>query len=122
MYFLQPSAIPGVTVVYYGSPRSNAAYPFSNDLVEAEVVAAIKRLQTANPDKFEATEPEFVVYTSHAPFYLQATPEDTWAGFYDELNVLQKLRSTFWRGAGSRAHDSSEIWKFNKEVVLPILV
>jgi hypothetical protein len=122
VYFLPSSAFSRVKVVYDGSQQSNATYPLSNDFVEAEVVAAIKRIQTANPDRFEATEPEFVVYTSHAPFYVQATPEDTRAGFYDELNVLQGLRSTYWTGAGFRAHDSCEIWKFNKEVVLPMLV
>jgi hypothetical protein len=90
--------------------------------VNAGIVAAIKRLQTANPDKFGASEPEFVVYTSYAPFYMQGTPEDTRAGFYDALNMLQGLRSTYWTGAGFRAHDSSEIWKFKKEVVLPMLV
>ncbi|KAI4639029.1 hypothetical protein J4E93_009519 [Alternaria ventricosa] len=122
VYIMSPTAIPGVKAIYYGSQQSNATYPLSDDFVKEEMIAAIKRLQTANADKFEATEPEFVVYTSHAPFYLQAKPDDIKAGIYDEMNALQGLRSTYWSGATFRASDSSALWKFNKEIVLPMLM
>lgn len=121
VYHIQPTAIPGVKAIYYGSQRSNATYPLSDDFVR-EAIASIKRLQTANPDNFEATEPDFVVYTSHAPFYMQASPEDIQASIYDEMNALQGLRSTYWSGATFRAPDSSALWKFNKEIVFPILM
>ena len=39
----------------------------------------------------------------------------------DEMNALQGLKSTYWSGAAFRAHDSSALWQFNKEVVLPML-
>ncbi|KAI4691302.1 uncharacterized protein J4E84_003593 [Alternaria hordeiaustralica] len=122
VYTMGPTAIPGVKAIYYGSQRSNATYPLSDDFVKGEMIAGIKRLQTANADKFEATEPEFVVFTSHAPFYMQAGPEDIQAGIYDEMNALQGLRSTYWSGATFRAQDSSALWKFNKEIVLPMLM
>ncbi|CAN9430660.1 unnamed protein product [Alternaria alternata] len=121
IYLMQPTAIPGVKAIYYGADVSNATYPLSDDFIKRELVASIKRLQAANPDKFDATEPEFVVYTSHAPFYVQATSEDIKAGIYDEMNALQGLKSTYWSGAAFRAHDSSALWQFNKEIVLPIL-
>ncbi|KAL1793545.1 hypothetical protein ACET3X_008527 [Alternaria dauci] len=122
IYLMQPTAIPGVKAIYYGAGASNATYPFSDDFVKGELVAGIKRLQTANPDKFNVTEPEFVVYTSHAPFYVQATSEDIQAGIYDEMNALQGLESTYWSGAAFRAHDSSALWQFNKEIVLLMLM
>jgi hypothetical protein len=121
IYLMQPTAIPGVKAIYYGADVSNATYPLSDDFIKGELVASIKRLQAANPDKFNATEPEFVVYTSHAPFYVQATSEDIKARIYDEMNALQGLKSTYWSGAAFRAHDSSALWQFNKEVVLPML-
>ncbi|KAG9196219.1 hypothetical protein G6011_01340 [Alternaria panax] len=122
IYLMQPTAIPGVKAIYYGSDVTNATHPLTDDFVKGELVANIKRLQTANPDKFNVTEPEFVVYTSHAPFYVQAAPEDIQAGLYDEMNALQCLKSTYWSGAAFRAQDSSALWQFNKEVVLPMLV
>ncbi|RYN55330.1 hypothetical protein AA0118_g8813 [Alternaria tenuissima] len=121
IYLMQPTAIPGVKAIYYGADVSNATYPLSDDFIKGELVASIKRLQAANPDKFNATEPEFVVYTSHAPFYVQATSEDIKARIYDEMNALQGLKSTYWSGAAFRAHDSSALWQLNKEVVLPML-
>ncbi|KAI4618704.1 hypothetical protein J4E80_005306 [Alternaria sp. BMP 0032] len=122
VYTMGPTAIPGVKAIYYGSQRSNATDPLSDDFVKGEMIAGIKRLQTANADKFEATEPEFVVFTSHAPLYMQASREDIQAGIYDEMNALQGLRSTYWGGATFRAQDSSALWKFNKEIVLPMLM
>jgi hypothetical protein len=35
---------------------------------------------------------------------------------------LQGGRSTWWTGASWRAQDSSDIWRFNEEVVLPGLL
>jgi hypothetical protein len=122
IYLMQPTAIPGVKAIYYRSKVSNSTYPLSDDFVKGEIVAGIKRLQSANPDKFKVTEPEFVVYTSHVPFYVQAASEDIQAGLYEKMNALQGLRSTYWSGAAFRAQDSSALWQFNKEVVLPMLV
>jgi hypothetical protein len=67
-------------------------------------------------------EPEFVAYTSHAPFYLQANAEDIQAGIYDDMNSLQGISSTYWSGAALRAQDSSMLWKYNEEVVLPMVL
>jgi hypothetical protein len=116
---IQPTAIPGLKAVYFGTQRSDSTYPVPDATVKAEMIAALKRLQSANPSEFKKTEPEIVVYTSHAPFYLQAKPEDTKAGLYDKMYALQGLKSTYWGGAAFRAHDSSMLWRFNEEEVLP---
>jgi hypothetical protein len=121
VYGIQSSAIPGVKVVYYGSQKSSATYPLSDATVKADIISSIKSLQAANPE-FDKTEPEFVVYTSHAPFYLQAPAEETKAGFYDKLYALQGLKSTYWSGAAFKAQDSSLLWRFNEKVVLPMLM
>jgi hypothetical protein len=122
LYSILPSAIPGIKSVYYGSQRSDRTYPVSDVTVKAEMIAALKRLQVVNPTDFNKTEPEIVIYSSHAPFYLQAKPEDTRLGFYERLNALQGQRSTYWSGATFRAHDSSMLWRFNEEEVLPKLL
>jgi hypothetical protein len=119
LYSILPTAIPGTKTEYNGSQRSERTYPIADATVKAEMVAAIKRLQAMNPSDFNATEPELVVYTAHAPFYLQAKPEDAKAGFYEKMYALQGQRSTYWSGATFRAHDSSMLWRFNEEEVLP---
>jgi hypothetical protein len=122
VYLMQPTSIPGVKAIYYGSQRSGSTYPLSDSFVKGEIVAGIKRLQAANPGTFKKTEPELVVYTSHAPFYVQTKPADIKAGIYDDMNALQGVQSTYWTGAAWRAQDSSMLWKYNEEVVLPMVL
>jgi hypothetical protein len=100
---VQPTAILGVKAVYFGSQRSSSTYPLSDTFVKNEIVAVIKRLQAANPGTSQVTQPEFVVHTSYAPFYLQAKAEDIQAGIYDDMNALQGRSSTYWSSAARRA-------------------
>jgi hypothetical protein len=116
-YIIAPTGVPGLKAIYYGSERS-----LPDARVKADIIGTVKRLQAKNPGVFNKTEPQFVVYSSHAPFYLQAKPEDTKRGFYAEMYKLQGLRSTWWTGAAWRAQDSSMLWRFNEEVVLPELL
>jgi hypothetical protein len=90
--------------------------------VKADIISTVKRLQAKNTGMFNQTEPEFVVYSSHAPFYLRAKPGDISEGVYVDMYALQGLRSTWWTGAAWRAQDSSMLWRFNEEVVLPELL
>ncbi|KAF2472504.1 amine oxidase, flavin-containing superfamily [Lindgomyces ingoldianus] len=122
VYSIGTTQVKGLHIAFYGTPRSSKTFPLSDEDVKADIIASIKRLQRANPDKFNQTEPEFVVYSSHAPFYLQARPEDTKDGFYRELYALQGGRNTYWTGAGFRSQDSSNVWRFSEDVVLPELV
>jgi hypothetical protein len=118
VYLIQPTAIPGLKAIYYGSPRTNHT-SLSDASVKSAILKSIATLQKANPSTFNQTVPEIVVYTNHAPFYLQAKPEDTAKGFYSNMYALQGGRSTWWSGAAWRAQDSSALWKFNEEIVLP---
>jgi hypothetical protein len=122
VYMIDSTGVPGLKIAYYGTPRSAATYPLSDAKVKAGIVAAFKTLQRANPETFKKVEPSFVEYSSHAPFSLQARPEDTQKGFYKDMYALQGERSTYWTGASWRGQDSSDIWRFTKEEVLPGLL
>ncbi|KAE8556479.1 hypothetical protein EYB25_001180 [Talaromyces marneffei] len=122
LYNVQTTPVPGLHLAIYGTPRSNKSFPLSDDEVKSEIINGIKTLQKSNPDKFNQTEPEFVMYSSHTPFYLQVSPDDIKDGFYDRLYALQGLRNTYWTGATFRSQDSSDIWRYSEEEVLPGLL
>lgn len=122
VYSIGSTGVPGLHLTFYGAPRTPKTYPLRDAVVKADVINSIKTLQEANPDKFNQTEPELVIYRSHAPFYLQARPEDTKNGFYEQMYALQGLRNTYWTGASWRSHDSSVIWRFTQNEVLPKLL
>ncbi|PGG97057.1 hypothetical protein GX51_07509 [Blastomyces parvus] len=121
-YSFLPTGVPGLHRVYYATPQSSKSFPLSGDAAKADITKAIKQLQNKNPDKFPAGEPEFVTFSSHAPFGLQVSAEDIKDGFYDKLYKLQGERNTYWTGAAWRAHDSSLIWRYSEEFVVPQIV
>jgi hypothetical protein len=121
IYMLQPGA-PGLSQCFYGSQRSTSTHPLPEDTVKSDIINGVKRIQAENPDKFQQTEPEFVRFKSHTPFYLHVSGEDTKAGFYDKLYALQGTKNTFYTGASFRGQDSSLLWRFSEEVVLPKLL
>lgn len=121
-YNFQASPVPGLFVALYGTDRGQDTFPLTNDLVKADMIDSLQRVQKMNPDVFNQTTPEFVVFSSHTPFYLQVAPEDIADGFYDRLYALQGLRNTYWSSASFRAQDSSDIWRYSEEVVLPQLL
>jgi hypothetical protein len=121
-YNVQTTGVPGLHQALYGTPRSAATYPMSDDAVKADIINGIKAIQKANPAKFDQTEPEFVFFSAHTPFYLQVKPEDIEAGHYEKLYALQGLRNTYWTGATWRAQDSSDIWRYSENEVLPKLL
>ena len=116
------STIPGLSVAYFGTSASRSTYPFSDDYVKSQFVNTIKKLQTANPQTFKQSNPSFYYYTAHTPYSVQAKAEDVKAGIYTKMYALQGQASTFWTGAAWRAEDSSDIWRYNKEIVLPALL
>ncbi|PSN64144.1 amine oxidase, flavin-containing superfamily [Corynespora cassiicola Philippines] len=121
-YQISATGAPNLHTVYYGAPRTKNTVPIPEEQVKASIIADLKRLQAANPGTFTKTEPEFAIFSSHAPFYLQVTAEDIKNGFYAQLYALQGERNTYWNGASFAAHDSSTIWQFTDNVVLPQLV
>lgn len=122
VYNVQTTPVPGLHLAIYGTPRTNESFPLSDDEVKADIINGIKTLQKANPDKFNQTEPEFVVFSSHTPFYLQVSPDDIKDGFYNKLYALQGLKNTYWTGAAFRSQDSSDLWRYSEEEVLPKLL
>lgn len=122
VYNVQTTPVPDLHIAIYGTPRSNESFPLSDDEVKSDIINGIKTLQEANPDKFNKTEPEFIVFSSHTPFYLQVSPDDIEDGFYRKLYALQGMRNTYWTGAAFRSQDSSDIWRYSEEEVLPALL
>ena len=119
IYSIQETLVQGLHTVYYGTPRSHT--PYDDASVKGAIIRDILKLQSSNPQNFAQTEPSFVAYSSHAPFYLQASATDIAGGFYERLYALQGERSTYWTGASWRAQDSSSLWYFNEKIVLPQL-
>jgi len=122
--FISPNDIPGLSTAFYQTDRQAAPIALTDDDVKALIIADIKRIQAANSanSSFTPADPVFHSFRAHKPFYLQVSTEDILAGFYDQMNALQGQLSTFWTGAAWRAHDSSMIWEYNKQVVVPMLV
>ncbi|KLJ10048.1 hypothetical protein EMPG_14543 [Blastomyces silverae] len=121
-YSFIPTAVAGLHRVYYATPQSSKSFPLSDDVVKADIIKAIKQLQNKNPDKFPPGEPEFVTFSSHAPYSLHVSSEDIKDGFYDKLYKLQGERNTHWTGAAWKAHDTSLIWKYSEEFVVPQII
>lgn len=122
IYNFQASPVPGLFVALYGTERGPDTFPLTDDLVKANMIQGLQNVQTMNPDVFDQTTPEFVVFSSHTPFYLQVSAEDITGGFYESLYALQGLRNTYWSSASFRAQDSSDIWVYTEEEVLPQLL
>lgn len=121
-YSFAPSGVPGLHMTTYGTKQSRESEPLSDEEVRADIFRTIKTLQKVHSDKFNQTEPEWVDYASHAPYSLQVSAADIKDEFYKKLYALQGLRNTYWTGAAWRGEDSSLIWKFSKEKVLPELL
>lgn len=121
-YFIQQSPVNGLKQAFYSTERSPSSYVKADSAVKAEIFNTIERLQNENPDKFQKKKPEFVEFKAHSPFYLQVSADDTKKGFYKKLYALQGQRNTFYSGASFRAQDSTLVWRFTEEVVLPKLL
>ena len=110
------------------SPLKQVFYGTALNAIETEsqakshILEAVKRLQAANPNTFQQTNPEFKEFHAHSPFNLQVSADRIKNGFYNQLYSLQGARNTFWAGATFKSQDSTECWAFNEDVVLPPLL
>ncbi|KAI1499410.1 FAD/NAD(P)-binding domain-containing protein [Biscogniauxia marginata] len=104
----------GLTQVYYGSPQV-----LSDDEVNADIISNIQRVQRAKgiPDD---VEPDWLAFHSHAPFNLMVSNEAIRDGFYRDLYDLQGQRNTFYNGAAWHTQDSSVLWEFTDDYIIPI--
>ncbi|KAF2852286.1 hypothetical protein T440DRAFT_477754 [Plenodomus tracheiphilus IPT5] len=110
---------PNLYNVYYEGPRTRKSNPYSDDFVKKDIIASLKALQKGSPNVFPTTEPEFVRFSSHNPFYLQVCGDEIKNGFYKSFYALQGLNSTFYTGASWKGQDSTGIWKYTERVVIP---
>ena len=101
--------------MYYGSPR-----PLPDEVVKADIVATIQRYQKANG--LPVTNPEFVKFVNHAPFNLMVSNDAIRDGFYKKVFALQGQRNTFYNGIAWHTQDSSLLWKFTDDYIIPILL
>lgn len=106
----------GLTQVYYGSPEV-----LPEEDVKADILATVKRIQEARGISTDKT-PDWLAFANHAPFNLMVSNEAIRDGFYEKLYALQGQRHTFYNGAAWHTQDSSVLWKFTEDYVLPILL
>ncbi|KAI1749880.1 FAD/NAD(P)-binding domain-containing protein [Xylaria castorea] len=102
----------GMTQIYYGSPTV-----LPDEQVQADIVATIRRYQDRNG--LPVTEPNWLKFSSHSPFNLMVSNDAIADGFYKKLFSLQGQRNTFYNGAAWQTQDSSVIWKFTDDYVIP---
>lgn len=94
----------------------------TDDQVRDYIRAEIRRLQHANC--VSCTEIEFLILISHSPFMLHASSDKIREGFLGRLSALQGGfgGSMFYSGAAFHTHYSSLLWRFNEEVVIPMMM
>ncbi|KAI2638864.1 FAD/NAD(P)-binding domain-containing protein [Hypomontagnella submonticulosa] len=105
----------GLTQVYYGSPKV-----LPEEDVKADILATVRRVQEARG--LPITTPEWLAFANHAPFNLMVSNEAIRDGFYEKLFALQGQRNTFYNGAAWHTQDSSILWQFTEDYILPILL
>ena len=114
VYSFFPTGVPGLHQVLYASVS-----PLPVEKVKHDIIDALKRLQATGI--IAPSEPEFAVFSSHAPFQFTVSSNAIANGFYSKLNSIQGQRSLFFTGAAFDAQDSSSIWQFT-EALLPRIV
>ncbi|KAI4863875.1 FAD/NAD(P)-binding domain-containing protein [Hypoxylon rubiginosum] len=113
---LNNTGFTGLTQVYYGSP---AVLPEED--VKADILATVKRIQEARGISTENT-PDWLAFSSHVPFNLMVSNDAIRDGFLKKLFALQGRRHTFYNGAAWHTQDSSVLWRFTEDYVLPIIL
>jgi len=94
----------------------------TDDEVKADILATNARLvERLGYPALNAT-PKFVGFNAHNPFELTVSTQAISDGFYGRLEALQGRRQTWWTGAAWQAQDSSSLWSFTEDTVLPKLV
>ncbi|EPS31776.1 hypothetical protein PDE_06734 [Penicillium oxalicum 114-2] len=117
VYGVGATAIDGVFDVKYGSPNG-----LPDDVVRGEILSYVKKLQANGYAEQVSGEPQFVTFKSHTPFELTVSRDSIAKGFYKELYALQGYRNTWYTGAAFDTQDSSMLWNFTEEHVLPDLL
>ncbi|KAI1269172.1 FAD/NAD(P)-binding domain-containing protein [Xylariaceae sp. FL1019] len=106
-----------LTQVYYGSPHI-----LTEDAVKADILNRIQLVRQAQGLGNSTRVPEWVAFYNHAPFNLMVSNEEIRKGFYADLFALQGQRNTFYSGAAWHAQDSSALWEFTDNYVVPMIL
>ncbi len=97
----------------------------SPTMPDAEVKSyAVRQIQTIQrAANVTITEPEWLDYQSHTPFQLQVRPEAIKDGFFKDLTALQGgLDNTmFYSGVAFHMPYSTSLWRYNRDVVIPMM-
>lgn len=117
IYGLNPTLVPGLWNVKFGS-----TVPLSDFDVKATIVSQIRRLSDATYFPTPPRVLDIVTFAAHAPFELNVHADDINRGFYGSLNDLQGRNRTYYSGAAFQCHNSSLIWRYTKESVLPLVL
>jgi len=117
IYGLSPTQVPGLWNCKYGS-----AVRLSDGEVQANIVNDVRRLHDPATFPAQPRVEEFTVFSAHNPFELRVSSPEIGAGFYTKLNGLQGHNSTYYNGAAFQTHDSSLIWQYSHDTVLPLLL
>lgn len=115
VYSISGSPATGLTQVYYGSPTT-----MPSAAVKADIETSLNKLQKQQGVK--VTPAEWVVFSNHSPFNLEVGKEALEAGFYRKLYALRGTMQTFWNGAAWQTQDSSILWQYTEDEVLPPLL
>jgi hypothetical protein len=117
IYGLNPSQVPGLWNVKYGSPTR-----LTDNDVKRRIVADIERLHDPVTFPTPPRVTEFATFAGHNPFELRVSADRIGAGFYSTLGSLQGRNHTYYNGAAFHTHDSSVLWQFTNNHVLPLLL
>ncbi|OJJ68175.1 hypothetical protein ASPBRDRAFT_77899 [Aspergillus brasiliensis CBS 101740] len=128
VYAFLPTSVPHLHYVIYMTQQTPEIepVPVSVEVQKAEIMQTLRRLKEQNPDDngfiMSTEQPELVEFRQHAPYDLQLGAGAIKEGVYERLNELQGSRGTWWTGAAWKGEDSSLIWRFTEEVVVPGVV
>jgi hypothetical protein len=117
VYGINPTRVPGIWNVKFGS-----TVPLSDFDVKATIVSQIRRLSDATYFPRPPRVLEIVTFAAHTPFELHVRSDEIAQGFYATLNDLQGRNRTYYGGAAFQVHDSSLIWRYSKDTLLPLLL
>lgn len=115
-YAYKPAYIDGMFDIKYGAEE---VLPV--EVVKANILEDMRSLQRAgviaSEVNVEATE--FVRLVAHDPYTPMVSPEEIRNGFYKKLFALQGERNTYFTGAAWAVQESSILWRFTEETILP---
>ncbi|HET7543418.1 MAG TPA: FAD-dependent oxidoreductase [Polyangiaceae bacterium] len=117
IYGLNPTLVPGLWNVKFGS-----TVPLSDFEVKATIVSQIRRLSDSTYFPTRPRVLDIVTFAGHAPFELNVRGDEIAQGFYGSLHDLQGRNRTYYSGAAFQCHNSSLIWRYTKDTVLPLVL